>query len=71
MFARPSWTRWLGLKVNKLMAKKQQIEVQWDAPEAFKLAIRQTIDGERITAEQLRVIQDAAESDKLQTQITV
>jgi hypothetical protein len=53
------------------MAKKQkqQLDILWDSPEAFKLAIQVTLDGEKIAAENNRIINDTAESDKRQEQL--
>ena len=49
---------------------KTQLEISWDAPEPFALAIKHTLDGERIAKEKAQSEADKAESEKKQTTFT-
>ncbi len=52
------------------MHKSKQLEVLWDEAEPFALAIKHTMDGDRVAREASQLVADKQESEKQQLEIT-
>ena len=57
----------INLNPIRIPMKPNQIEVKFDQPEPFALAVQETQDGERIALTKKKREADRAESEKQQT----
>ena len=49
--------------------RSQQIEVSWDAPEAFQLLVQTAVDGDKIAAQQAQSQTDKQHAEKQQPEL--